>query len=352
AYETGLGDKARIERQHKIPPDLGPQVQMEQMRLREEARESRRKDLDGKLAARDALVAQVAMLTEQLAATPQRVPPDAAALADQAKANPQAEALGKQILLMRLGLSMWAEKSPARREKERQIAASELFLKELLSSGSSDPDGLMANQKHAALATELDKATAALVPLQAAVARLQAEMQAEDRQHDELVAAWKQLDGLRSKLATIEDDRKAAQAERRAQEEQLGRLDAKLPIRQVRPAWPPPAPTEPNVVVVAMIGCVLGLAVAIALILLLDLLQGSFKTVDDVERGLGVPVLGGISHLVTEEEVRVAVRGRRRASLVAFGFVGLVVVVVTIYYVDPVRLPPAVRDVLSMLLGS
>ena len=96
----------------------------------------------------------------------------------------------------------------------------------------------------------------------------------------------------------------------------------------------------------------LGLGVAIGLILLLDILQGSFKTSDDVERGLGVPVLGGMSHLETEDERDSLVRGRRRAVTAAFGFVALVVVVVTIYYRAPTRLPAVVRDLLTMLLGS
>jgi capsular polysaccharide biosynthesis protein len=352
AYETSLADKADIERLHKIPPDLGPAVQMEQMRLREEARERRRTELDAKLAERDALEAQLARDTEALAATPARVPPDAATMDAMAKENPQAEALGKEILLARLGLAPWRENSGTRRRLERQLAGTEKLLQELLASGATEPDGLIANPKHAELQAAIAKATTALVPMRAAVARQQSELAVEDRQHEALVAAWKQFEGLRTKLASIEADRKAAQDARRAQEETLARLEAKLPIRQVREAFPPPAPTEPNIVVVALIGCVLGLGAAIALILLLDLVQGSFKTADDVERGLGVPVLGGISHLETEEERRHASRGRRRASLVAFGFVGLVVVVVTIYYVDPVRLPPAVRDILSMLLGS
>jgi hypothetical protein len=65
-----------------------------------------------------------------------------------------------------------------------------------------------------------------------------------------------------------------------------------------------------------------------------------------------VPVLGGLSHLETAEERQAVARSRRRAAAAAFGFVGLVVVVVTIFYVAPTRLPPVVRDLLALLLGS
>ncbi|MBP8299614.1 MAG: hypothetical protein KA020_04560 [Planctomycetes bacterium] len=104
--------------------------------------------------------------------------------------------------------------------------------------------------------------------------------------------------------------------------------------------------------VVALIGCVLGLGLAISLILLLDVMQGSFKTLDDVERGLAVPVLGGVSHLETVEERLHAVRSRRRVTLVSAAFVVLLSGVVILFYWDPTRLPSFVRDLLAMVLGA
>jgi hypothetical protein len=64
-----------------------------------------------------------------------------------------------------------------------------------------------------------------------------------------------------------------------------------------------------------------------------------------------VPVLGGLSHLETDEERITVSRGRRRAGVVATSFVALVVVVVVIYYRAPTRLPGPVRDLLDLLLG-
>jgi hypothetical protein len=86
------------------------------------------------------------------------------------------------------------------------------------------------------------------------------------------------------------------------------------------------------------------------LILLFDFLQGSFKSLEDVERGLGVPVLGGVSHLETEMERVVAQRSRRRVSLVAAAALLMVTAIVTIFYLDPNRLPTVVRDILRVLL--
>ena len=91
---------------------------------------------------------------------------------------------------------------------------------------------------------------------------------------------------------------------------------------------------------------------AIGLILLIDTLQGTLKTVEDVERALPVPVLGGLSHLETIEERSRQVSGRRRASMVAAALLLCGVVVVTVYYVAPERLPPFARDLLTMVLGD
>jgi hypothetical protein len=132
----------------------------------------------------------------------------------------------------------------------------------------------------------------------------------------------------------------------------IARLENQQTIRIVEPAREPPRPTEPNILIVALIGCVLGLALAVAMILLLDVLQGAFKSVEDVEDGLPVPVLGGVSHLETEEERQRALRTRRRTTVTAAAFVCVCVALVLLFYADPTRLPPVVRDVLALLLGA
>ena len=88
------------------------------------------------------------------------------------------------------------------------------------------------------------------------------------------------------------------------------------------------------------------------LILLLDVLRGTLKTVDDVERALSVPMLGAVSHLETLEERAKTVSRRRRSSLVAGAILMSAVVLVTTYYVAPHRLPPFALNLLSIVLGG
>ena len=114
----------------------------------------------------------------------------------------------------------------------------------------------------------------------------------------------------------------------------------------------PQHPTDPNGLLVALFGCLLGLSAAIGLILLIDILQGTFKTVDDVERALPIPVLGGMSHFETGDQLQMAKASRRRSSWMAAAVLGSAVIVVTIYYVAPERLPSAALNVLSLVLGK
>lgn len=124
------------------------------------------------------------------------------------------------------------------------------------------------------------------------------------------------------------------------------------PYETVELAEVPTRPTEPDIGLLALAGSAIGIALAIGLVLLFDILQTTFKTVDDVQRLLPVPVLGGMSHMVTVEQRRDVVVRRTRASLVAGVFLVLMIAIVTIYYVAPTRLPPMLRDTLGLILGT
>lgn len=130
------------------------------------------------------------------------------------------------------------------------------------------------------------------------------------------------------------------------------RILASKPYSTLTPAVQPRRPTEPNVTILALVGSLVGLGVAVGLILAFDALRFTYKTLDDLERGLPVPVLGGVSHIETVEERSEVRRGRWVVSILAVSLLFLIVATATIYYVAPARLPTWARDVLDMVLGG
>ena len=72
-------------------------------------------------------------------------------------------------------------------------------------------------------------------------------------------------------------------------------LDNQNPFQILHAARVPETPTDPNITLVALSGSAVGLALAIALILAMDVLRSTFKTGDDVSGLQPLPVLGGMS---------------------------------------------------------
>ena len=169
-----------------------------------------------------------------------------------------------------------------------------------------------------------------------------AEMPGLLQQHFEFVA----------KKRLLLDDVDALDDERREKHGRYVALKRRPQFRTLANAEVPPVPTDPNIALVAFAGSLIGLATAIGLILLLDAMQSSFKTLDDVQRGLPVPVLGQLAHLETFEERTKTAAHRRRVSLAATVFLFLSFSVVTVYFVDPTRLPPFVATLFDVILGS
>ena len=127
---------------------------------------------------------------------------------------------------------------------------------------------------------------------------------------------------------------------------------ASKPFTVLAEARRPPRPTEPNIAILGLLGSLVGLGAAIGLIFALDAMRFTYKTIDELERGLQVPVLGGISHVETQVERTQTRRGRVWVSVLAMLFVFLIVAVATLYYVAPARLPTWARDMLDLVLGS
>jgi capsular polysaccharide biosynthesis protein len=289
---------------------------------------------------------------ELLANTQPRVLPDASELLDRAKKSPAGLKIMQQLEYFQEVLRGFHPGTDRHRQASLGVAEQEARLRALLGSSEVDADGMIPNPAFTELQARIVLREQELAVAEGEYAVLKGQLDAESERVVRRAAGFGEYERKLAQFEEARRDLERANEDLRKANDVLAGLGKKQTVQQVGLAQPPPRPTEPNILVIAMIGCVLGLGVAIALILLLDMLQGTFKTLDDVERAVPVPVLGGMSHLETEAERQDYVRRRRRVSLVSAAFVSLVVIVVTIFYVDPTRLPPVVRDLLAMLLGS
>ena len=344
-------DKQQLELQYGIDPRflLGEQEQLYNDHVQRQ--EIELKALEQLKVAHSKLAARINSQELELAELQARVPPSDGDWLLAASKDPKLASLVVRALNTKRsyessynpGTLNWYV---AKRQFEFEVAA----IKALLPKVEVDRDGLVPNPKHQELLLKIQQSRLELDVMAAEIAT-KAQLRAEEQKR-----LTKLKDGFRIYGETLEKLDEAEKAREAALEEAAvaDGLDAamtrELPVTQMRRALPPPAPTEPNILLVALIGCGLGLLAAIALILLLDFLQGSFKTMDEVERGLGVPVLGGVSHLETEMERMLTARSRRRVSLVLAAALLMVTAIVIVFYLDPNRLPTVVRDILRVLL--
>lgn len=350
-WEDLNDDKSQLELRYGIDPTVTAEAQRQRYQNNQKeaaARLAELAKLEGLVAG---IASRIRLLEQRLAGLPVRVPPRVEQLAEMAQKVPGGAALLAAIEKERRVLENLVEGTPLYREAEASIAQWEERLRKLVAPPEEGGDGLVPNPDHLKLQEEI-----ALLQQQHEEQRATAEVlrvaaDAEAQRLRDLIPGWEEYTTKLAKLAEAEKERGLVSDELKRAEALLAKLDSTPPV-QVPPgseATVPPRPTEPNIALVALVGCVLGLGAAIGLILLLDVLQGSFKTIEDVERGLSVPVLGGMSHLETEEERRELVRVRKRNSVVGVSLLALGGAVLLIYLVDPTSLPPFVRNALSFL---
>lgn len=242
---------------------------------------------------------------------------------------------------------------PAHRAAVLNIDAIEKELTQFLGGTvdeSSPGLNLVPNPEYATLKEQHRKLEGQLADRRALLAQVKDRRDDDTKEGRRVTMAMTGYLRLQKDMAALELRHAEAIRVEAEQLESYNRTRTGEPFEQVS-AVVPPAPTEPGFMLVALAGSIVGLAAAIGLVLLLDFVRSTFKTVDDVGYALGVPVLGMMAHLETAEERSRTVRHRRRVSLIAATFVVLMLSVVTIYYVNPTSLPPFVLQALDRVLG-
>lgn len=346
-YNTINRDLTHLSVQHDFDRMWDQALQREEMRAHEESLAEQQERLDG--IERDIASAQqkIAIAQRNLTATPRELDADATNLATRFPPDSQEGRWFAELRLRKQSREVMGDAHPYRASTDQRVAWLEAQLRNRLTGGNSsdNPRILELRNEIAGLESSLAGLQASRSSLQKALVDARAEQQ---RRADAAETYFSKQRALQEAQIVRDEARRKLDAALDLQQQ----LDSKPPVKQVAEAYVPKKPTEPNIFLVAGLGCLLGLGGAILLILVLDMLRGTFKTVDDAQRELPVPMLGGVSYLETDEQRIQTASGRRRASLLAGSILFGMVVVVTTYYVAPHRLPPFAREVLAIVLGG
>ena len=348
-----LREKQDLERQYGFDPQMDINVQRMEWPKEVEARARRLEVLQEQRSQYAKMEAALEADREALAETQPRIAPDSSDVVSRALADPKAAQLAQ--LWMRAKQEYEQTYQPGTAQYYNSKKKADFILeqiKALVPQPQVDADGLVPNPDFTALMKKIAAEKKQLSGLAAQIATKEQQLEAEEQAFAVKVEGYGFYAQKLEQILEAQAAKDAALAELNSATNLLARLQRELPVRTKRPAVVPPAPTEPNILLIAFIGCVLGLGAAIGLILALDFLQGSFKTLDDVERALPVPVLGGVAYLETVAEREQSVRRRRRVALVSGSGVILMTIVVSIFYFDSTMLPPIVRDLLALILGA
>ena len=162
----------------------------------------------------------------------------------------------------------------------RAAAISNAMAEELIAA-SPDIQGQQQDFK-ASIQKDLQATQALITSTQASVEELTA-------QTDRTAAEDAQLSSLQDRLATL----------RQTYATLLGFLnnDGSNFLSVIEPAVPPVIPVSPRPLISLLLGSVIGLMIAVALLFLIEYFDDTVKTASDVQHLLGLPTLGAISRI-------------------------------------------------------
>ncbi|MBM4154766.1 MAG: polysaccharide biosynthesis tyrosine autokinase [Lentisphaerae bacterium] len=190
----------------------------------------------------------------------------------------------------------------------RQLVDTDVQLKLMLETyGENHPDVLRAKAGRDELQKKMDSALQGLkrgmrTQYEVSLARLEAlEAELKAAREADIVAEGEKFLPFTKAERDLELERSVMQAmEARVRQEAIKLEVPSTPVELIDPAEPPPLdrPVEPRTPLYIFGGFIGGLVLGIALAFFIEYLDTSVKTVDDVERYLGLPVIGVIPQKV------------------------------------------------------
>jgi capsular polysaccharide biosynthesis protein len=358
AWQRASTELAQVEQRYGLDPGLSREEAAKQTRAADDELKRLEEEAGKARVELEVLTINIEALQVRVDAMPRTVKVTPAQIEEKfLLKNPEVIAAKAKVLHYRTLMKGIKPAHPDYAGGKLSLAEAEKDLDELVQKamGGAEPgqrSGEVPNPELAAGQKELDEKKIKFALQTGQLKELEQKVAAATERQLVLAKAYEFYRRAHLNLEDAEGQRKRALDRHASADEVLAALQRQDIIQVRHRAEVPPKPTDPNIFVVALLGCVIGLGAAVGLILMLDVVRGTFKTIDDVERSLPLPVLGGMAHLESDEVRTRTTRGRRRATIVAGVALVLVVAVVTIWYRDPTRVPGFVNSLLSMLLGE
>ncbi len=132
------------------------------------------------------------------------------------------------------------------------------------------------------------------------------------RQEQELARLTRDYDVLSKTYQHMQERRERAKITQR-----LGESDEGTKFKVLEPARLPLKPVRPNMGKIFLFSLLLGIAIGAGFAFVAEYLDQSFQSAEEVQEALGLPVLGSISTIVTEQDL--AHTRQRRKEWVSFG---------------------------------
>ena len=297
--------------------------------------------------------AKIAGIEEQMrqGLIPEQIPASAAAM-DPAIAG----------MLAQMNQRLLAYEETAQRLTERhaqlpllkvQIARLRDEIERLKRSGGVDETGQQPNPRYADKKRELND-------LAVEQKRLAAELEVKRKRATELAKFKERLPELRKQHGALKselddaiktrDELRTRHARMELQHAQLQSMGQFWEVE--RPAFAPDEATYPQIWLIAAAGMIAGMIAAFVLLIVADFFQNTFKSVDEVQRGLPVPILGVGGFMESEAERRLLRRRRIAVSLSSVAALVLVSGVVGMYFWNKLQLPTFVASMLDKVFGK
>jgi polysaccharide chain length determinant protein (PEP-CTERM system associated) len=149
--------------------------------------------------------------------------------------------------------------------------------------------------------------------LRAVIAGYQAKVNAAPTRESELIELTRDYETIQGIYTSLLEKREASKLAANVERQQIGEQ-----FKILDPARLPERPYSPHRLRIIAMGAVLGLGLGLAVIGFFEYRDSTFKTEDDVQRVLQLPVLAMVPMMASDRELRVQ---RRRRLAVALGVV-------------------------------